>query len=433
MYKLETLIFENGERYPVLLGEDGMPHFYSTLWVTTTLRSNKKASTITNKLRAIDWLFHWEQINKRDLFLEFKEAKFLTSEDVVSIKAHLSLDVGLYKNNKGSSKRRKVINLHDSPSLITHSRSVSKRHLYARMTTVRDFLNFIAELAIQHRKTTELTMEIANMNASFTSRLPKGKSNANKPYDDIPDGLVQNFLELAHFSHPNNPFKNIKNKKRNYLMILLLRELFIRKGELLSMKITRMNLVGTNKYVWVERTQDDKNDKRPHQPVAKTKERMLPISASTASLLDEYITTIRAKIPEARLHPYLFVVHQNGKTLGNPISIKAFDDIFSELKSMDDRFSILHPHYLRHNGNEEFSEKIDLNNKLAELGEPNFQKIESGKEAKMRMHLMGHSSEASGDIYNQRHIRKKANEVQLSNQEELQEKVKQAQLKKDTK
>jgi integrase len=301
------------------------------------------------------------------------------------------------------------------------------------MTAVRDFLNFIAELAIQHRKTTELTMEIANMNASFTSRLPKGKSNANKSYDDIPDGLVKDFLELAHFSHPKNPFKNIKNKKRNYLMILLLRELFIRKGELLSMKITRMNLVGTNKYVWVERTQDDKHDKRPNQPVAKTKERMLPISANTASLLDEYITTIRAKIPEARLHPYLFVVHQNGKTLGNPISIKAFDDIFSELKSIDDRFSILHPHYLRHNGNEEFSEKIDLNNKLAELGEPNFQKIESGKEAKMRMHLMGHSSEASGDIYNQRHIRKKANEVQLSDQEELQEKVKQAQLKKDAK
>ncbi|ODB39801.1 hypothetical protein BB427_01520 [Pseudoalteromonas sp. BMB] len=432
MYKLETLIFENGERYPVLLGEDGMPHFYSTLWVTATQR-NKKARTITNKLRAIDWLFHWEQINQRNLFLEFKEAKFLTLKDIVSIKTHLSLDVGLYKNNKGSSKRRKVINLHDSPSSITHSRSVSKCHLYARMTAVRDFLNFIAELAVQHRNNTELTKKIANMNARITLMRPKGKSNLNKSYDDVPEGLVQDFLDLAHFSHPDNPFKNIENKKRNYLMILLLRELFIRKGELLSMKITRMNLVGAKKYVWVERTQDDKHDKRPQQPVAKTKERMLPISANTASLLDEYITTIRAKISGARLHPYLFVVHQNGKTLGNPISIKAFDDIFSELKSMDGRFSILHPHFFRHNGNEEFSKKIDLNNELAEQGVSGYQTIDSGKEAKLRMHLMGHSNEASGDVYNQRHIRQKANEVQLLEQEKLQEDIKKAQQKKDAK
>ncbi|MEI8644320.1 site-specific integrase [Pseudoalteromonas sp. Hal040] len=432
MYKLETLIFENGERYPVLLGEDGMPHFYSTLWITATQR-NKKASTITNKLRAVDWLFHWEKINQRNLFLEFKDAKFLTSEDIVSIKDHLSLDIGLYKNNKGSSKRKKVINLHDSPSSITHLRSVGKRHLYARMTAVRDFLNFIAELAVQHRNNAELAMEIANMNASITSRLPKGRANLNKSYDDIPEGLVQDFLELAHFSHPDNPFKNIENKKRNYLMILLLRELFIRKGELLSMKITSMDLVGARKYVWVERTQDDKHDKRPHQPVAKTKERKLLISANTASLIDEYITTIRAKIPGAKLHPYLFVVHQNGRTLGNPISIKAFDDIFSELRSMDDRFSILHPHFFRHNGNEEFSKKIDANNKLAELGETGYQTIDSGKEAKMRMHLMGHSNEASGDVYNQRHIRQKANEVQLLEQEKLQEDIKQAQLKKDAK
>ncbi|GAB1045413.1 MAG: hypothetical protein SPiBPW_37840 [Shewanella algae] len=34
MYKLETLVFDNGERYPILIGEDGFPHFYATLYVT---------------------------------------------------------------------------------------------------------------------------------------------------------------------------------------------------------------------------------------------------------------------------------------------------------------------------------------------------------------------------------------------------------------
>ena len=33
-YSVETLVFENGERYPILMGSDGMPHFRVTLWVT---------------------------------------------------------------------------------------------------------------------------------------------------------------------------------------------------------------------------------------------------------------------------------------------------------------------------------------------------------------------------------------------------------------
>ena len=41
----------------------------------------------------------------------------------------------------------------------------------------------------------------------------------------------------------------------------------------------------------------------------------------------------------------------------------------------------------------------------------------------MRKSLMGHSSEKSGDVYNQRHIRKEANEIMLAEQKELQEKI----------
>ena len=39
------------------------------------------------------------------------------------------------------------------------------------------------------------------------------------------------------------------------------------------------------------------------------------------------------------------------------------------------------------------------------------------------MHQMGHSSEKSGNVYNQRHVSKKANEVSLMEQEELQRKA----------
>jgi hypothetical protein len=57
-YRVDTLIFENGERYPILMGDDDMPHFHVTLWVTTKLRKVGKADqTISNKLNHIKSIF----------------------------------------------------------------------------------------------------------------------------------------------------------------------------------------------------------------------------------------------------------------------------------------------------------------------------------------------------------------------------------------
>ena len=39
MFKVKIIILESGERYPILIGQDEMPHFYTTLYVTAKLRS----------------------------------------------------------------------------------------------------------------------------------------------------------------------------------------------------------------------------------------------------------------------------------------------------------------------------------------------------------------------------------------------------------
>lgn len=96
------------------------------------------------------------------------------------------------------------------------------------------------------------------------------------------------------------------------------------------------------------------------------------------------------------------------------------------MKSADDRFSVIHPHYFRHNWNDGYSEKVDENNDLAARGVEGYTHIDSGTEAKMRKHQMGHSSESSGNVYNQRHITKKGNEVSLMEQQELQTKAREA-------
>jgi hypothetical protein len=67
-FHVETLVFNNGERYPVLMGDDEMPHCFITLWVTSKLRSVGKAEqTISNKLNHVKWFLKWQDKEHRDL------------------------------------------------------------------------------------------------------------------------------------------------------------------------------------------------------------------------------------------------------------------------------------------------------------------------------------------------------------------------------
>lgn len=65
MYRLETTLFANGERFPLLINKKkGVPDSYSTLWVTLELRNQSIVNTIRNKLEAIQWLMKREKENQ---------------------------------------------------------------------------------------------------------------------------------------------------------------------------------------------------------------------------------------------------------------------------------------------------------------------------------------------------------------------------------
>lgn len=436
-YSIEVLVFDNGERYPILMGDDGMPHDHSTLWVTTKLRSKGKAeNTISNKLGHINWFLNWQEKEHRDLYKEFQNGDFLNEVDIENIKAHLATDVRQVKGvtKKLNRGRNKVVSMADTPKLIDVTPSVGRDHHYNRMTSVIEYLTFLAQLAVQKRSNSTLNLKIKKMEREFKAARPKGKGKNvldNNESRSLPEGLVQEFMSVAHFDNPLNPFQQKEGRFRNYLMFHLMERHGIRSGELLSIQLTNITLHGSKKSFWVRRTHDDIHDSRKKQRVAKTRERMLRISDKTAELLDEYIQDYRSKVPNSKKHPYLFVVHRKGDTQGQPLSGSTFDNtIVPAMKAVDERFADIHPHYFRHNWNEEYSQKVDANNELAAAGVEGYSHIDSGKEAKMRKHQMGHSSEKSGNVYNQRHITKKANEFSLIEQEELNKKAAEARRKR---
>jgi integrase len=305
------------------------------------------------------------------------------------------------------------------------------------MTGVAEYLHFLAKVANQHRNNVAIIKQIDKMLVDFKKARPKG-INKNRSSDiestSPPQALLERFMDVANPKHELNPFKNPIIKKRNYLMFALIRELGIRRGEMLSLKISMMDLTGDKPSIWVKRHHDDIYDTRKNQPVAKTRERLLPLKSYLAELLNDYIINDRLLIPEAKKHPYLFVVHRNSKTCGQPVSINTFDsEIIRKMQEVDKAFNAIHAHAFRHAWNEKLSLSIDEHNKKSATdkldGKPAKEPITPEREAKIRKHLMGHSSEKSGEVYNSRHIKEKANELMLDEQMSLNEKINDAKNK----
>ncbi|WP_462146194.1 tyrosine-type recombinase/integrase [Pseudoalteromonas gelatinilytica] len=361
---VETLILKNGERYPVLMAGNNFPHDLVTLWVTAKLHSKGLAlNTITNKIKHIRWFLTWQTKQERNLFREFQDGQFLTEEDMENIQSHMAIDILHLKAGikQKRSSRSKVINLSGNPSFLEVAPSVGRNHQYNRLTSVIEFVVFIAKLAVSKKQTRSLNQSISKMEEKFKTFRPKGKGKnvlSKSKAIDIPVETVEEFLSVAHFEHKENPFETMDIKFRNYLMFHLLEQTGMRRGELLSLQITHMTLQGSDKAIWISRTHDDVNDSRVNQAVTKTKERKIRISQETADLVNKYIMEYRSKIPKANNHAYLFVTHKKCSTQGNPVSTSTFDNtIVPTLKKVKAKFEVIHPHFFRHYWNEIFSKK----------------------------------------------------------------------------
>ena len=238
--------------------------------------------------------------------------------------------------------------------------------------------------------------------------------------------MIESFIRVGSENHPSNPFRRGPIQRRNELVFRLLYETGIRLGELLSLRLDTLEL-GQEPYITVRRTHDDLHDTRAYQPVAKTKERILPIDDDLAYKIYDYVMKDRAKTPGATRHPYLLVTHRRGQTCGQPLSMSAIGNaVFSPMRRLREEFRNIHPHIFRHHLNCRVSERIDEHNRRVASGrEPVSGRISSGREQAMRAHLNGHRSIRSGEVYNRRHVRESASKIVRDLQDEMTEATRQ--------
>ncbi|WP_310079839.1 site-specific integrase [Caulobacter sp. BE254] len=230
--------------------------------------------------------------------------------------------------------------------------------------------------------------------AELKARVPSVRLNGGQR-----SGLTEKqrvrFLGAIEPASMSNPWGSAACRARNFLILRLLYDLGIRRGELLAVRLEDIDVRQCR--LSVRRRPDNPKDPRRRQPVAKTEERILEIQPDLAADLSRYILASRQALPAARKHGFLFIDTRHGA----PLSASGLDKIFTQFRTVDGLPADLTSHVLRHDWNDRFSALMDTKG------------VKPGDEQRLRMYLQGWTWTGSAQRYNRRHIIKRSNEALL--------------------
>lgn len=383
--------------------------FDPTVYVLTMVRgTNKATATIQHVLRAI-MLLHLvldqHHINLDERLNEFRLLEIGEIEDIISqsnwqVESIVSF-LEFRKSSQTIAKITKRIRNKLPERKYVHIQTAAIRLRYIQAYLKWKVMQRELRMGALHPKYSRFHY-ITNQALQEIEGRISGGNNRNTLH--LREGLEESEIKLLEDSilpdSPNNPWLGDHPRHRNYLLIRWLRDLGVRRGELLGIRIQDINFQKNE--VTIVRRADELEDSRKYQPNAKTKDRLLDLGEGLSKLTREYILSIRKKIKNARKHDYLFVANGTGL----PLSLSALNKIFQVLRDRiaglpDD----LSPHVLRHTWNEDFSKELDRSNV----------RVSDNEEAKMRSRLMGWSETSNmAATYTRRHIREKAKMASLA-------------------
>jgi integrase len=406
-YRVRVAVFLGGERFPLLLGPQGVPLFEPTLFVVTELRMrNLAANTIANALRALQLFVTFLEAEGIDLRKRFSEGSVLKLSEVEVLAQACRSPLETFSALVGREGRRTAASLPRARVERFRSRlpnaveeAVNPAVTATRLQCIRDYVGWLAEIHLAQRPGTlqhrgDLRAAVDAFRQAIEARMPSG--GASQEREGVPPEVRSRLHEVTRPDAPNNPWVDVFARRRNALIVDWLYHLGLRRGELLSIRVPDIDF--RRGVVRVSRRPDAADDPRRNQPVVKTRARDLPLSPVLLDATRNYVLELRAARAQSRKHEFLFVAES-----GAPLSMPALAKVFAVLRAkVPDLPADLSPHVLRHTWNDRFSEEMDYN------------KVPEDTERKARSYLMGWS-ETSGTaaVYTRRHVREKAKRVSL--------------------
>lgn len=148
-------------------------------------------------------------------------------------------------------------------------------------------------------------------------------------YRSLTEAQVEIIHALICPGGADNPFPE-RVQLRNWLMIELLLETGMRRGELLKLYTTDINHGSQHAYVSINDREHDPDDPRAEEPALKTQSRTVGISSQLYEVYERYIQRGRRPIrhgkPMKLPSRYLFISDR-----GRPLSIRALANVLDRL------------------------------------------------------------------------------------------------------
>ena len=394
-FTLKTYIAQNGERFSLMFGPDepGVPLIYPCAFISRRERGNSTHHTQVTILSGIQRLKEWERDRKIDLEERLALGELVTTFEIDNLADHV-------RSRRNAKKKGEVI---------------SSRKFNDYWASICKYIGWLTDELLPNRNSANVRKLVEDQTSRLAQKTRKRAESKARKHQRILDERISDLGRAQLIVLFGEPFKDLKTainstshshaekgvRLRNIIMLRILYETGMRRGELLSLKLKSFVEAsgGDGAYLSIERNHDDELDRRVNQPVAKTLGRDVSISAELEAQIFEYITQYRAELNNVGLtkESFIFCVHRTGKTQGNAISVNGFNSALEQIKKKYPALSKCHPHAFRHDWNYRFSLKTD------ELG------ISETEEIEAREQQMGWVPGSTlAKIYNQRHRREKA-------------------------
>ena len=389
-FTVKSFIAGNGERFSQIYSDvEAFPLFYPTAFIARHVRLRTTSDTQKVYLEAIKRLCEWEVQNNINLAVRFQQQKFLLPHEIDGLVKHLN-----------ASRRGRA----------GQTISESKGNTY--ISYAAQYLTWLANDVITDANHFEVkTLIEVQQKRLVDKQLPKTGSKCAKDRELLSRCLSDQGRKQLQTLW-DSPFCNVfrsadrGSRLRTVIMLRILYETGMRRGELLSLKLKNLleSTGGISARLEIERNHHDEYDTRIAQPVAKTAGRIVPLTMEAERQLLEYITSFRADVPNVGFddEDFIFVTHRAGRGQGKPLSISNADQALASLKKTFSSLRGLHFHLLRHDWNYRFSKAADELN------------LASVKEEELRRLLMGWSdSSEMPSKYNLRHVQEEGSLIGL--------------------